>query len=199
MLFHLKTHNTGWAKSIQTILAYYEHEQDWEKIKEINKPRWKHIVSAAVQVKNKKKLLESCVQPGPNGIKIKTKTAHIYHSINNDALCDGALPEIVSSNKVNSKTIILARCGMLECGKNFKGSIPEICRGCGEEDDESHRLNRCSIWKHLNFSETVVKPDFGDVYSTDINILLPVIKNIQRVWELHVGNGSMKKQVTRTN
>ena len=88
---------------------------------------------------------------------------------------------------------------MLECGKNFKGSIPEICRGCGEEDDESHRLNRCRTWKHLNFSETVVKPDFGDVSSNDINILLPVIKNIQRVLELHVGNSSMKKQITRTN
>ena len=83
---------------------------------------------------------------------------------------------------------------MLECGKNFKGSIPEICRGCGEEDDESHRLNRCGTWKHLNLSETVDKVDFGEIYSNDINILLPVIKSIQRVWELHVGNGSMKRQ-----
>ena len=87
---------------------------------------------------------------------------------------------------------------MLECGKNFKGSIPEICRGCGEEDDESHRLNRCKIWKHLNFSETVDKIDFGDIYSTDINVLLPVIKKIQKVWELQFGNGSMKKHVTNS-
>jgi len=61
------------------------------------------------------------------------------------------------------------------------------------------RMRIISTWKHLNFSETVVKPDFGDVYSNDINILLPVIKNIQKVWELHVGNGSMKKHITRTN
>ena len=92
------------------------------------------------------------------------------------------------------KQMLLARCGMFECGKNFKGSIPEICRGCGEEDDESHRLNRCGTWKHLNLSETVDKVDFGEIYSNDINILLPVIKSIQRVWELHVGNGSMKRQ-----
>ena len=69
MLFHLKTHNTGWAKNIQTKLSYYELEQDWEKIKEFNKSRWKHIVNTAVSVKNKQKLQESCVQPGPHGEK----------------------------------------------------------------------------------------------------------------------------------
>ena len=198
MLFYLKTHNTGWAKSIQTKLAYYELEQDWEKIKECNKSRWKQLVNTAVRAKNKQKLLESCVQQQPSGEKIKTKTAYIYHNINNDTLINEALPEIRSSNKVNTKTIILARCGMLECGKNFKGSIPEICRGCGEEDDESHRLNRCKIWKHLNFSETVDKIDFSDIYSTDINVLLPVIKKIQKVWELQFGNGSMKKHVANS-
>ena len=28
----------------------------------------------------------------------------------------------------------------------------------------SHRLNRSKIWRHLNFSETVDKIDFGDIY-----------------------------------
>ena len=144
----------------------------------------------------KKKQLESCIQGQPTGEKIKTKTAYIYNDINNDLLSREALPEITSTNKVNAKTIILARCGMLECGKNFKGSIPEICKGCGEWDDESHRLNRCSTWRHLNFSDRVEKIDLGGIYSNDINVLIPVTRNIQRVWELHFGNGSMKKQVT---
>ena len=151
------------------------------------------------RAKNKQKLLESCVQQGPEGEKIKTKTSYIYHEINNDTINTEPLPEIVSSSKVNTKTIILARCGMLECGKNFKGSIPEICKGCGEWDDESHRLNRCSTWRHLNFSERTEKIDFGGIYSNDINVLIPVTRNIQRVWELHFGNGSMKKQVTNSD
>ena len=199
MLFHLKTHNTGWAKSIQTKLGQYELKQDWEKIKECNKSRWKHLVNTAVRAKNKQKLLESCVQQGPDGEKIKTKTSYIYREINNDTINTEPLPEIVSSSKVNTKTIILARCGMLECGKNFKGSIPEICRECGEWDDESHRLNRCSMWKHLNFSETEKKIDFGRIYSNDVNVLIPVIRNIQRVWELHFGNGSIRKKVTNSD
>ena len=195
MLVQLKTHNIGWAKSIQAKLSSYELEQDWEKIKEHNKSRWKHIVYTAVKEKNKQKLLESCVQRGPNEEKIKTKTTYIYHDINNETFSNEALPEITSSNKVDSKTIILARCGMLECGKNFKGTIPEICRECGEEDDESHRLNRCILWKHLKFSETAEEIDFGEIYDNDRKKLSPVIKSIQNVWEMHYGNGSMRKLV----
>ena len=101
----------------------------------------------------------------------------------------------MSLNKVDTKTIILARCGMLECGKNFKGTIPEICRKCGEEDSESHRLNRCVLWKHLNFSETAEQIDFGMIYDNDHEKLSPVIKSIQNVWEMRYGNGSMRKLV----
>ena len=195
MLCHLKSCTKGWAKCIQAKLADYELEQDWEKIKEHNKSTWKHRVSSAVRKKNKQKLLDSCVLRGPTEEKIKTKTAYIYHNINAGALSNEPLPEITSSNKINTKTIILARCGMLECGKNFKGTIPEICRECGEMDDESHRLNRCVIWKHLNFSETAKQVDFCDIYNNDVNNLSSVIESIQSVWEIHYGNGSMKKPV----
>ena len=195
MLFHLKSQDIGWAKSIQAKLAAYGLEPDWDKIKDHNKSSWKHVVNTAVKEKNKQKLLESCVQLGPDGQRIKTKTAYIYHNVKDNTFNHEALPEIVTSNKVNTKTIILARCGMLECGRNFKGTIPEICRGCGEEDNESHRLNRCKTWKHLNLSETDYKVDFGDIYSDNTQKVMHVIKAIQRVWELHFGNGTMKKTV----
>ena len=136
-----------------------------------------------------------CEQRSLNEEKIKTKTTYVYNDINNGTFSNEALPEIMSSNKVDTKTIILARCGMLECGKNFKGTVPEICRKCGEEDDESHRLNRCVLWKHLNFSETAEKIDFGTIYDNDYEKLSPVIKSIQNVWEMHCGSGSMRKLV----
>ena len=198
MLFHLKINNIGWAKCIQEKLIDYELEQDWEKIKDHNKSRWKHIVNTAVREKNKKKLLDSCVQRGMNEEKVKTKTAYIYHDIHTGTFNNEALPEIMTSNKVDTKTILLARCGMLECGKNFKGTIPEFCRECGEVDDESHRLNRCVVWKHLNFSETTEVIDFDEIYGNDPEKLTSVIKSIQRVWELHHGNGSMKKLVANS-
>ena len=123
----------------------------------------KSLLIPTVREKNKQKLLESCIQWASNEEKIKTKTAYVFHDINNGTFSNEALPEIKSSNNVNTKTIILARCGLLECGKIFKGTIPEICRECIEEDDESHRLNRCVLWKHLNFSETAEEIDFGEI------------------------------------
>ena len=155
-------------------------------------------MNTAVREKNKRKLLEGCIQRGQNEEKVKTKTAYIYHNINDGMFRNEALPEIILSNKVNTKTIILGRCGMLECGKNFKGTIPEICRECGEVDDESHRLNRCVNWKHLNFSETAEVIDFGLIYDDDPRKLSPVIKSIQSVWEIYNGNGSMKKLVANS-
>ena len=141
----------------------------------------------------------TCYHPPRRGAsKVKTKTAYIYHDIHGGTFNNEALPEIMSLNKVHTKTILLARCGMLECGKNFKGTIPVFCRECGEVDDESHRLNRCVIWKHLNFSETAEVIDFDVIYENDLEKLSPVIKSIQRVWELHHGNGSMKKLVANS-
>ena len=45
-------------------------------------------------------------------------------------------------------------CGMLKYGKNLKGTIYKINRECGEGGSESHRLNRCMNWRHLNYLAT---------------------------------------------
>ena len=193
MLLHLQTLNIGWAKIINEKLNEYELEQDWNQIKTLSKSRWKSIVCVAVRAKNRLKLLDSCIQQGSE--KIKTKTAYVYNKISNDANCHEILPEILLLNRVDTKTVIVARSGMLECGKNFKGTLPEICRECGEEDSESHRLNRCVIWRHLNYLETVNEVEFDDIYNSEKAKLSQIIPCIQRIWEIHNGNGTMKKQL----
>ena len=193
------TTTTGWAQTIQEKLTEYGLEQDWEAIKNLSRPTWKSIVNVAIRAKNKQKLLDSCIQQEHDGMKIKTKTAYVYHYINNSTDTDNheALPEILLFDKVDTKTIILARSGMLECGKNFKGTIPEVCRACGEGDSESHRLNRCITWRHLNHSQTGKEVDFSDVYSDDKAKLSQIIGCIQRLWEIRYGNGLMKKPSLR--
>ena len=193
MLLHLQTLNTGWAKTIQNKLNEYELVQDWDEIKSLSRSRWKTIVNVAIRAKNKQKLLDSCTNQTPDGMHIKTKTAYIYHDISNGTDNHEALPEIMLFNKVDTKTIIVARSGMLECGKNLKGTIPEVCRACGEADSESHRLNRCIKWRHLNYSQTGEEFDFRDIYSNDKAKLSQIISCIQRVWEVRYGNGLMKK------
>ena len=81
---------------------------------------------------------------------------------------------------------------MLECGKNMKGTIAEICSDCNVLDDENHRLNFCTKWADKN-NVHGKDVDFGDVYTNDKEALNRVIERIEKVWELKYGNGKMKK------
>ena len=108
------------------------------------------------------------------------------------------VPELIASSKLETKTLIIARAGMLECGKNFKGSIPEMCKKCHVLDDENHRMKDCPDWHHPNDLEDLNLLDFKDIYSNDPQKLQPVIKHIQGVWELSLGKGTMKKRSPRS-
>ena len=44
----------------------------------------------------------------------------------------------MSLTKRETKMLIIARFGMLECGKNFKGTMNEICLNCNTRDTEEH-------------------------------------------------------------
>ena len=81
---------------------------------------------------------------------------------------------------------------MLECGKNFKGSMSELCPTCNVADDEEHRLNYCTKWEEIN-NLNRTKVDFGDIYRNDSQILNNIVTSIERVWELKYANGRMKR------
>ena len=102
------------------------------------------------------------------------------------------LKEAVNRDKQRTKTIILARSGMLECGKNFKGTIRESCSECNTPDNEEHRMNYCINWEATN-NVGKTKIDFTDIYSSDNNVLDCVINAIESVWELRYANGRMKR------
>ena len=101
---------------------------------------------------------------------------------------------MVASSKLQTKTLIIARAGMLECGKNDRGSIPEMCRRCCDLDDENHRMNDCPDWHQQNCSEDLNRVEFKDIYCNDSQKLQTVIKRIQGIWELSLGNATMKKR-----
>jgi hypothetical protein len=67
--------------------------------------------------------------------KIKSKTATLIEEIEKQDYVRKPKTEILKSSKQESRTILIARYGMLECGRNFKNSIKEFC----ECDDENHR------------------------------------------------------------
>ena len=85
----------------------------------------------------------------------------------------------------------MARYGMLECGKNFKGTLSEVCDKCGILDDENHRLNFFPKYKPNNNFDCSENTDFNLIYSESITKLRQVIPNIMKVWNIKNGNGTM--------
>ena len=80
---------------------------------------------------------------------------------------------------------------MLECGKNFKGTLPEICPACNVIDDEQHRLNNCTRFRTINLCDCTEKLDFNDIYQSDLTVVKKMIDTIEKVWNMKSGHGSM--------
>ena len=193
MLLHLRSIDLGWTKCIKQKLKDYKLEEDWMKIKDLPKATWKRRVRAAVTDINKKKLIENCTEKRGDIEIMKTKTKYILDDINTNSYKNEPTPEVVASSKLTAKTIIIARSGMLQCGKNFKGTNPETCRKCNTIDDENHRMNECPDWRNTNETQNLNNINFQDIYSHDPLILDKVIKRVRGVWELSLGNGTMKR------
>ena len=166
MLYHLHSQNKGWAKSISEKLQEYNLEPDWMKIKSLTKNRWKELVEKAICERNKQKLITNSTSQTSQGVKVNTKTIHVHTALTTTPYKREPSGETVDREKQRTKTIIMARSGMLECGKNFKGTMSESCSECGTIDDEEHRLNNCRKWAEIN-NVGKEKIDFNDIYSND--------------------------------
>ena len=65
-------------------------------------------------------------------------------------------------SKYDTKTLIMARYGMLWCAKNFKTQFGgQNCQTCGTIDDENHRINECVLYKEKNWHGKEEKVDFN--------------------------------------
>ena len=93
--------------------------------------------------------------------------------------------------KQEAKTLIIARYGMLECGKNFGGTLGGMCSECNTYDDENHRLNHCGKWKELNYSDHDEKVNFELVYSRDMETLRNTFEKLNKVWNTRNTPGFM--------
>ena len=100
-------------------------------------------------------------------------------------------PELRTLTKQETKTILISRFRMLECGVNFKGSKNVVCQTCKKTDDENHRLNHCIRFKTTNCFDDAIKPKFEDVYSSDINVLRRIATIIEKIWNTRNAHGSM--------
>ena len=191
---HLSEKKIGWAENVLSKLEKYGLTTDLNIITQKTRCEWKNCVKKAVEQQNKKKLLGNCVTVTQGVETINTKTRYIHEKLSSTTYqyLTEPLPEIMRKNRQRSKTIIIARSGMLECGKNFKGTIPVTCRECNTLDDENHRMNYCTKYVHNN-DDNNGPIDFCNIFSEEENTLDAAISRIENRWELKYANGRMRK------
>ena len=96
------------------------------------------MVKEAVEKKIKNTLIDDCYKKQDGEKSIKTKTAKIVEEVESSTYRRGPRKEILHMSKKETKIIIIVRYGMLECGRNYKGTIQQICKTCNVIDDEEH-------------------------------------------------------------
>ena len=79
---------------------------------------------------------------------------------------------------------------MLECGKNYKGTVNEVCSVCDCIDDEEHRLNICPKYDN-NYRDHHEKLNFNTVFSDNIDDIRSIIPRIESLWNVKTGHGSI--------
>ena len=188
----LETLEIGWSKNIKEILRNYELPSEYTTIKNIPHNEWKTKVKKAIEIQNTRRLNEDCHKHEDGITSKKTKTASIVDKINDQNYRRKPQKELLNATKQETKTIIIARYGMLECGKNFKGSLKQMCEQCNDIDDEHHRINHCPKWKENNLAEMDDKIDFNLIYANDIVVIRSIIPLIECIWNTKTAHGTMK-------
>ena len=188
----LEKSNIGWSKKIKTTLNKYDLPIDFNVIKNMHPMEWKRKTRQAIEKTNLERLKQECHKTVDGVQTEKTKTKSILPLLNDPNYRREPRPEITNATKHETKTITTTRYRMLECGKNFKGSLKELCNQCNDTDDENHRLNHCIKWRGTNLYNECDKIDIDLIHSNDINVLRHVISKIGNVWNTKTAHGTMK-------
>ena len=100
-----------------------------------------------------------------------------------------AQKEIFNSTKQETKTLMITRFEMLECGNNFRGSIEELCN-IWKCIDENHGFNYCIRWRDINLYDCNEKVDLNVIHSDSLHNLKPILSKIETVWNIKNAYGT---------
>ena len=119
-LYALEELNIGWVKAIKTTLQNYNPTVNFQEIKAMPRPLWIQKTKAAIESKHIERLIDQCHKT-TEGIKtVKTKTASIVPVITASNYKRKPQYAILRTSKHETRTIMMARYGILECGNNYR-------------------------------------------------------------------------------
>ena len=191
----LKEMNHGWAKQADELLENWGLEKDWTEIQAKSKRTWKMEVKNAAERLNKDKIRGECETRIRGEVKQRTKTKTIASIISNPQY-QRKTDDFISKHPsiALARAYIMGKFAMLDCANNFSNKYGgKVCRKCGVVDDETHRINNCSLYRSIN-RET--KVDFDDIFSTSNEKVMSVVQCIFSVWDLERGKNEMRATAT---
>lgn len=193
LLQEMERQNIGWAKQIRTTQEEFGLTEDWGTIRRKPTKIWKYEVMQAAEKINTQTLINECFKNNNGDRHEKTKTKTILNVISDPSYSRNDYKNaIMLMNKNDAKTIVMARYGMLACGKNYKNQYGGTqCRSCDKIDDENHRINECINFKEINWLNMNEKINFENIYLDDVNILKELAGNIRKLWTLSYGKNAM--------
>ena len=183
--------NVGWGKNINDTLLKHKLPTETKNIEAHSRNAWRTKVKEAIEKANKNRLHKELHKEEDGVTRRKTKTREIVDYIENEHYQREVGRDILQFSKQETKTLIISRYRMLECGNNFKGTHCSKCEKCLKLDDEEHRLNHCVKYRTINHFDDVDKVDFQMIYSTDCAKLKNIIHEITKVWNLRNSHGTM--------
>ena len=135
MVLHvLEGLNLGGYKDIQDILTTHNLPTSFTEIKSMTKRQWIRLVNEKT---NKRRLYNKCHEIDNWEPIPKTKTATIISHITEESYTRKPLEELTQLTKVQTKAILIARYGMLECRKNCEGTMSATCTMSCIQTDKS--------------------------------------------------------------
>ena len=183
--------NIGWGKSVIDILDKNKLPTDLEVIRRQGKNEWKRNVKRSIEARNNERLIKDLHKTEHGEEKRKTKTVSIVNTVKDPSYQSSPQAVIMEMSKQETKTLIISRYHMLECGANFKGTRPQTCNTCDVLDDENHRLNHCVKYSEMNRHDRIDKANFDDIYSDDPGVVGGIMSEVTKVWNLSNSNGTM--------
>ena len=189
----LKNKDIGWTKNIEKTLTLWELNTDWNKIATTPVNEWKIGVKRAAEKRNKTLLLDECQTRVRGETKGKTKTKTILDKLESVDYKRTPIRALCHLNCIEARALIMGRYGMLDCRANFSnGYGSKICDQCLIHDDEKHRMNECVKYRDVNWYDDHQKVSFDEIYSDEIDCVMPVVNSILTLWDLRNGKNKIR-------
>ena len=189
----LREYNIGWARQLTDLLNLWDLEQNWENIEKKPFAQWRREVSTAAEKRNITRLREECETKSRGEKRSMSKTKYVIKTLNSTTY-QRKPDAFISQHQyiLYTRALIMGRYGMLKCASNYSvGFGTKICDTCDVLDNESHRINTCNKWQHVNLCSSSDKIDYNDLYSDDIGKCFSVVNTILSVWDLENGKNEI--------